>query len=500
MKNVLIIALVILLESLTGCSDLSNHPERLRDELQPFCRENDAIVLASSRYLPEGKIYYFEKQNGQWSKSQVIDLSPYLKDGSSRWYTLHLDELDRLTDWFAKNWLAYNDRWLVLIVRKSSAENIKGNMRDYRGKAIIFKKVDGVWNHYYTLDSKESFVFAKCVALTDFDQLILSDPFKKNGETKGVVRCFDLTGDKPRLIQEISLQNSDCSEDEKKATFGWIFFVKRDMLFVERDQDVPEAEFGSTCDYMLYHLNNDYWKYVCSFRKLTPQNLWNEKLDLFPFASVNDVFLKEDKAVFLQSSFGKGGLIFSIEGENCKYDQNFLYYINYSEPTPCIQKPFAYTLTWLDKRERFALVKPSPDVSFRVVEPDWIVEDADPTTCQLVSDYYRYDYNTRLSKSLGHKSYYEFTNYVPVVDYAISGTTLVTSYSFRHCYYRNNPMQKAEVWGGVNFYEIDQEKGPVKKFALTTRNLEELKEVPLNTETPEEEKPFDSQILDKYFK
>ena len=96
---------------------------------------------------------------------------------------------------------------------------------------------------------------------------------------------------------------------------------------------------------------------------------------------------------------------------------------------------------------------------------------------------------------------YEITsNYIPVVDYAISGTTLVTSYSFRHCYYRNNPMQKAEVWGGVNIYEIDPEKGPVKKFALTTRNLEELKEVPLNAETPEEEKPFDSKMLDKYFK
>ncbi|MBR5759821.1 MAG: hypothetical protein IKX88_14620, partial [Thermoguttaceae bacterium] len=64
----------------------------------------------------------------------------------------------------------------------------------------------------------------------------------------------------------------------------------------------------------------------------------------------------------------------------------------------------------------------------------------------------------------------------------------------------NNPMQKAEVWGGVNIYEIDPEKGPIKKFALTTRNLEELKEVPLNAETSEEEKPFDSQILDKYFK
>lgn len=55
MKRVLI-AVVVLLVSLTGCSDPSKHPERLRNELQPFCRENDAIVLASSRYLPEGKI------------------------------------------------------------------------------------------------------------------------------------------------------------------------------------------------------------------------------------------------------------------------------------------------------------------------------------------------------------------------------------------------------------------------------------------------------------
>ncbi|MBR4750414.1 MAG: hypothetical protein IK077_01485 [Thermoguttaceae bacterium] len=498
MKRVLI-AVVILLESLTGCSDPSKHPERLRDELQPFCRENDAIVLASSRYLPEGKIYYFEKQNGQWRKSQIIDLTPYLKDGFSKQYTLHLDGIDRLHGCFAKNWLAYNDRWLVLTIRKTSAENFNGNMRDYRGKAIIFKKVDGRWSYYYSLDSKESFVCATCVGLTDSDQLLVSDPCEKKGVAIGVVKCFDLTGDKPRLFQKINLNDCNCSEDEKSSMFGDRFFVARDLLFVRRTQKVPGAKLGCTVDYLLYRSNNDHWEYVCSFRKLIPQNLCNDGRN-YPLVDVNNVFFHENRIMFQHTVFGHGGLLFRLNDEGCEYNQGLLVHANLSEDLPCIQKPFVYTLEWRGKRERFALVKPSPDETFRVVEPDWIVEDADPRTNQLISDYYRYDYTVDYVRKIGYKSYYEFVDWIPTVDYSLSGRTLVTSYNFDICYYRNNPMQKAEVWGGVNIYEIDPEKGPIKKFALTTRNLEELKEVPLNTETPEEEKPFDSKILDKYFK
>ena len=407
MKKVFITVVVFTMVCLVGCGN-SLRNDALVQDLQTFCHENDAVVLESSYILPSGRIYYFEKQNGQWRKSQVINLSPYLKDGFSEQYTVHLIEIDRLNDCFAKNWLAYNDRWLVLTIRKTLTENFEGNARDFCGKAIIFKKVDGKWIHYYSLDSKESFVCATCVGLTDSDQLLVSDPYEKNGVAIGVVKCFDLTGDKPRLIQEINLNDCNCSEDEKRARFGAHFFVVRDMLFVKRTQKVPGAKLGCTIDYLLYRSNNDHWEYVCSFRKLIPQNLWNDER-IYPLVDVDNVIFHENRIMFQHTFFGHGGLQFRLNDESCEYDQGLLVHANLSEDLPCIQKPFVYTLEWRGKRERFALAKPSPDEQFRVVEPDWIVEDADPTTCQLVSDYYRYDYNTRLSKSLGHKSYYEFT-------------------------------------------------------------------------------------------
>ena len=244
--------------------------------------------MASSQFFPKGRIYFLEKRDGIWSKSQVIDLTPYLKDGSSKWYTLHINEIARVCDSYEKTWLAFNDRWLVVTVRMSSAVNESGTIRDGRGKAIIFKKVDGVWHHYYTLDSKESFVWAKCVALTDYDELIVSDPFKNNGETKGVVRCFDLTGDKPRLIQEIYPPEIDCTEEEKRdpliPDFGYTFFVDKNTLFIELERNVPDASSDMSVggirisinkDYLLYRFNNGRWEYVCSFLDLVPQYLWH---------------------------------------------------------------------------------------------------------------------------------------------------------------------------------------------------------------------------------
>ena len=40
-------------------------------------------------------------------------------------------------------------------------------------------------------------------------------------------------------------------------------------------------------------------------------------------------------------------------------------------------------------------------------------------------------------------------------------------------------MQSADVWGGVNIYEIDSETGPKRVFSLKTGHLDELKPVPV---------------------
>ena len=152
-----------------------------------------------------------------------------------------------------------------------------------------------------------------------------------------------------------------------------------------------------------------------------------------------------------------------------------------------VQTPTSYSFAYLDEgdryhkeRNRFGLAKPSTDGVVRITDPDWIVEDADPETNRLTSDFYRFNANSKRPESRYFApTFYVGYDYVPLVDYALSGSTLVTSYSFQDCYVADSPLQQAKVWGGVNIYKIDPTTGPKKVFALTTRELEDLKPVPV---------------------
>jgi hypothetical protein len=140
---------------ISGCVQLeialNGKTTMLRDDLQLVCRGNDALVLASSYFVSNGKIYYLKETNGAWGVAQIIDLAPYLNG----WHTLHLSDDDKVRLDYNSDWISYNDHWLAITTRKVSDGHLSRSLKDYRGRVIIFKKVDGTWKHYYTLKSGE---------------------------------------------------------------------------------------------------------------------------------------------------------------------------------------------------------------------------------------------------------------------------------------------------------------------------------------------------------
>ena len=476
MNRLLVLFAIPALLLTSGCIKLeialNGKTTMLRDDLQLVCRGNDALVLASSYFVSNGKIYYLKETNGAWGVAQIIDLAPHLNG----WHTLHLSDVDKERLDYNSNWISYNDHWLAITTRKVSDGHLSRSLKDYRGRVIIFKKVDGTWKHYYTLKSGEIFIYAQCVAVTDFDQLIVSDPFKKTETTLGVVRCFDLKGEKPRLVQEIyPPKDNIAGSGPNSRRFGNFFSASGDRLMI----NVVYEELACVqFDLMLYQFTDGEWKYSCSFLDKVPQDIFDAR-DRAPLNNLNSVDFEEDGVTIHKPGFS---IRFKSTNGAYAYEQSCFDNLTPLEELLPAQTLTNYSLAWLGKRDQFGLTKPSADGVIRFAEPDWIVEDADPETNRLVSDYYRYDFNTRYAAAHGYKSFYDFTKYVPSVDYALCGETLITSYFFPDCYFTGNPMQKADVWGGVNIYKIDPTTGPKKVFALTTRNLEELKPVPVTEE------------------
>ena len=126
----------------------------------------------------------------------------------------------------------------------------------------------------------------------------------------------------------------------------------------------------------------------------------------------------------------------------------------------------------------------------RVVEPDWLFDDADPVTSEKMCSYYKtigrpyFEGPNLVITRAGEKSFYELTDYIPKIDHSLCNQTLVTTYMFDECYFEYSPLQQAEVWAGVNVYEIDPVGGPKRVFALTTRNAEEMKVAPVANPEP----------------
>ncbi|MGI6402193.1 MAG: hypothetical protein ACOX0A_08815 [Thermoguttaceae bacterium] len=137
---------------------------------------------------------------------------------------------------------------------------------------------------------------------------------------------------------------------------------------------------------------------------------------------------------------------------------------------------------------RIGVVKPSADGKMRITEPDWLFADANPETARKMCSYYKnigeYRRMPANPDDSALISYYDVTDYIPSIDYYLHNKTLATTFVFDECYVDDSPVQSADVWAGVNIYEIDPEKGPQRVFAMTTQKDEDLKVAPVRYPTP----------------
>ena len=450
----------------------------LRNDFQVFCNGNDAVILASSGFVSTGKIYYLVKEDDKWSIAQILDLAPYLK---SRHTVQNLN-----VEWGRRNRsLQYNDRWLVVGLNRYPASKNDKNWRDYSGSALIFKKENGRWVFHYDVTKVAPFINMEEMTLTSDDLFFLqrhsySSRFKHKGI--GQVRRLDLKTPEPIWREDL------CPYDDSVTEYIMVkrVFESGDWLAVCKNNK----------HISLYRRDRNDWKLTESFPShgdlFQFTNTFTENEIVFSYYDLHATRETYPKIYRYKFADDRWTLVQEEKEYNIDYPRN-------KDSHFCRQEPSRYSLCWQGKGEQFGIAKPSPDDAIHYVDPDWIVEDPDPETFRVVSDYYKYDFNFKYAptidieylKSLGCNNFYDYVDYVPTLNYALSGNTLVTSYMFLDCHFAGCPMQKAKVWAGVNVYEIDPTTGPKRMLALTTRNIEDLKPVPVSEEEVSKEEGKD---------
>ena len=466
-KYKLALLLLPLFLVVSGCKKTTTD---FRDQMQVLCHENDAIVVRCARFAVTGEIYYLKKEGKEWRLEQKINLKPYLK----RWHVKYLSDGSRYSGNHIKPWIQYNGDWLCILLRRGDPRkyDISGRINQ-EAKAVIFKRKGNHWEYYSTISRPYLSVYG--VALID-DYLFINDPFKTAPQKMGVVYCYQLNEKKPRLTQKIIspakyIKTRDYWFDCSVCNDGMLnppLFAVNDNLIIRWAQKNHRDDHPQ--DYsLIYRLDNGSWVQKESFEINSPSEF--DKYDV-----------GENRAVFYfgreyfphQFSFDEENFGRRIEPTIPKGKEKILESQTY-------RPPFGYNVFLYEKDCLLGIVKPSE--KNEVVSPDWAIDSGDPETLEMMTDYYKslksyYGVSKRYLQEHGYSSYYEYTNYIPVVDFATCGSTLVTSYVFDECYIKGSPLQAAKVWAGVNVYEIDPEQGPKRVLALTTSNLGELKVVP----------------------
>ncbi len=114
-----------------------------------------------------------------------------------------------------------------------------------------------------------------------------------------------------------------------------------------------------------------------------------------------------------------------------------------------------------------------------VAAPKWTILAGDSGTTAKMVDHYKEGKVSSFIPGYDHDddyaNFYDWSDAVPTLHYAIDGSDMVVSYVFKDCFFSGWPMQDAcDVWAGVDFYRIDDELGPIKVSGFTTRDLEPL--------------------------
>ncbi|MBR5759639.1 MAG: hypothetical protein IKX88_13700, partial [Thermoguttaceae bacterium] len=462
-----------------------------QEDLQVRCRENDAVILRSSFYVSDGKIYYLNRSKDGWGVRQTIDLEPYLKG----WHTIHHGKGDRAGKRLTTRSFSYNDKWLCVLLQRKPAAHRKFFRWERQNKVLIFKRDGDQWRFHHVLASGNQFRDGFQVEVVH-NQLLIISPYLKKGLKRGAIQCFDLSGTEPRLCQTIypPINNADPS---LKVALP-ICYVKDDLALVcwerlktEEEKELSERHYcvllNVTFENAVYRLEDNRWELWQNLSETIPRDVFERRYGL-PLDDAIRVDLNNQEICICCGDSGISQFI--AQGGKWTFADGVDYASHALASVPFtieigFQTPWSYDVVWRDKRQLMGVVKPSDDGKVRFAEPNWFLRDADPVTLQKTRDYYGsidYYHGTYVEdlKQNGYESYYDFTDYIPLIDYSICGSTLVTSYTFDKCYTKGSPMQSADVWGGVNIYELDSETGPKRVFSLKTGHLDELKPVPVD--------------------
>ena len=144
-----------------------------------------------------------------------------------------------------------------------------------------------------------------------------------------------------------------------------------------------------------------------------------------------------------------------------------------------IQERNNASLAAMNKATRLGILPPSHDATPEVMAPKWTILAGDSGTTAKMVDHYKEGKVSSFILGCSHDddfaNFYDWSDAVPTLHYAINGSDMVVSYVFKDCFFSGWPMQDAcDVWAGVDFYRIDDELGPIKVSGFTTRDLEPL--------------------------
>ena len=489
------ITVFLLATTFSGCK--RPNTSDLQDELQPICHDNDAVILRSSFDVSGGEIIYLKKEKSQWNLCQSIDLRPYMRGC----HIIHKDDWERNDNQLATRSFAYNEKWLVILIIRPGLKFIGTKSRRI---VLIFKRHGSQWQFYKRFSPSDHELDGMQIAVSH-DSLFVQVCRVNNGKYHINLCCFDLRDSKLPLKQELapswSVREQDMISNPK-------FFIHDDQMLVSWRRRLSEEEelkyFGKlsydgeyTEELVLYRWNGSQWKQVQNLSKLYPEDALLKCYGK-PIDDIQKVDWGQNELYVLTACYGSVWKF--VKNENQRWDFAERVIGNPTNEKTGLktlidgeigyQTPLSYNVLWRDKERRVGIVKPSSDGKTRVVEPDWLFDDADPVTSEKMCSYYKtigrpyFDGHGIIIERAGEKSFYELTDYIPKIDHSLCNQTLVTTYMFDECYFEYSPLQQAEVWAGVNVYEIDPVEGPKRVFALTTRNAEELKVAPIDNPEP----------------
>ena len=502
---------------------------------QVITRLREATVLMSGVEVPEATLYFIAKESDQWKMTQKIDLTEFL-DGArcgfnelDYMYTLgHVSPLS----------IGMNDRWFVVGISDSP-----GTPPDDLCAVLIFHKQDGRWEYHSRIESRESIdpdrtnaaridhKLDRRVLLTEDDNLIVSYEYFETDipNPTGALPSIEYLREHEAEIEQAlshrgrSLEHApsankrgiayvytlnESSKPERTETIlppetaqyplwggmGMYTLLTGNYLFIHNYVPAPvtsgtQADHLPWNDYAVYEKADGRWRYKTSLLSLVPEDtLESESVDfLYPYiygaADENNLFiyyhLDIQATKVLKLSVEDGEVKFVCFETSPRSEMN----PSFTSP----QFPQQYTLFYygplVGVGGAVEIHEPSPDHSFHFAPTRASATVIDLPTLEYVNRTIRERNGLRHTRPLDDKCQVWGTPYMPLVNYSVFGTTLITSFHIDGLYLDDDTQfaMYARVWSGINIYEYvpgEYDPGrydPVKKvFRMVTSKNRDL--------------------------